>query len=128
MSIFRSVTRAAARASEPIGRLMARLFPLWAIVHYRGRRTGRELSTPVQVRTTADAFLIALPWGSGTQWVRNVQAAGRCTVTWRGTDYVADSPTLLRLDQATAFRGWERAALRLVRIDEFLSLRRTPSA
>ena len=103
---------------------MARLFPLWAIVHYRGRRTGRELSTPVQVRTTPSEFLIALPWGSRTQWVRNVQAAGRCTVTWRGTDHPADSPRVLSLDEATAFRSWERAALRLVRISEFLSLRR----
>ena len=63
MNVFHPVTRAAARASEPIGRLIARLFPLWAIVHYRGRRTGRELSTPVQVRTTASEFLIALAVG-----------------------------------------------------------------
>lgn len=124
MSIFGRVTRAAARLSEPIGRLMARLFPLWAIVHYRGRRTGRELSTPVQVRATAGEFVIALPWGSKTQWVRNVEAAGGCTVSWRGTDHLVDSPRVLRLDEATAFRGWERAALRVVRIDEFLSLRR----
>ena len=124
MSIFGRLTRATARLSEPIGRLMARLFPLWAIVHYRGRRTGRELSTPVQVRTTASQFLIALPWGSRTQWVRNVQAAGGCTVTWRGTDHTADSPRVLSLEEATAFRSWERAALRLVRIREFLSLRR----
>ena len=124
MNIFHTVTRAAARASEPIGRLMARLFPLWAIVHYRGRKTRRELSTPVQVRTTPTEFVIALPWGSGTQWVRNVQAAGECTVTWRGKDHAADSPRVLRLDEATAFRGYERVALRLVRITEFLSLRR----
>jgi deazaflavin-dependent oxidoreductase (nitroreductase family) len=124
MNILGRVTRAAARASEPIGRLMARHFPLWAVVHYRGRKTGRELSTPVQVRTTPDEFLIALPWGSGTQWVRNVQAAGSCTVTWRGKDHAADHPRVVRLDEATAFRGWERAALRLVRIREFLRLRR----
>jgi deazaflavin-dependent oxidoreductase (nitroreductase family) len=124
MSIFGRVTRAAARLSQPIGRLMARLFPLWAIVHYRGRRTGRELSTPVQVRATPSEFLIALPWGSSTQWVRNVQAAGGCTVTWRGIDHAVDSPRVLSLNEAIAFRGWERAALRIVRIHEFLSLRR----
>lgn len=124
MSIFRSVTRAAARATAPIGRVIARVSPLWGVVHYRGRRTGRELSTPVQVRATPETFVIALPWGSGTQWVRNVQAAGGCTVTWRGTDHVADSPKVVGLADATAFRGWERRALRLVRIHEFLSLRR----
>ena len=124
MSILRSVTRAAARATAPIGRVMARVSPLWGVVHYRGRRTGRDLSTPVQVRATPDAFVIALPWGSGTQWVRNVQAAGGCTVTWRGTDHVVDSPRVIGRAEATAFRGWERLALRLLRTDEFLSLRR----
>ena len=57
--------------------------------------------------------------------MRNVEAAGRCTLTWRGTDHAVDSPRVVSLDEATAFRRWERAALRLVRIREFLTLRRT---
>lgn len=72
-----------------------RFFPLWAIVYHRGRKTGRELSVPVAVRATPEAFLIALPWGPGTNWARNVLAANGCLVRWKGVDYLVDRPELL---------------------------------
>jgi hypothetical protein len=72
-----------------------RFFPQWAVVHHRGRTTGRELSLPVAVLATPDGFVIALPWGPGTNWVRNVQAAGGCTLRWRGTDVPVTGPELL---------------------------------
>lgn len=129
-SIFLRVTRGLARASAPVGRLMAgqRLLPLWGIVHYQGRKSGRDLSTPVQIRATDDSFVIALPWGDGTQWVRNVMAAGRCTVSWAGSDHEADSPQVLSLEEATAFTHWQRAILGVMRIDQFLRLRRVSAA
>lgn len=50
--------------------------PVWAVVQHRGRKSGKEYSTPVAVLTTPDAFSIGLPWGKGTDWVRNLRAAG----------------------------------------------------
>ena len=47
-----------------------------SIVRHRGRRTGRSLETPVDVVPDGDAFLVALPYGRSTQWLRNVLAAG----------------------------------------------------
>jgi len=128
--IVPSVTRALARASVPIGRALSHqsVIPLWGVVHYRGRRTGRELSTPVQIRAADDSFVIALPWGAGTQWVKNVIAAGRCTVTWSGSDHEADSPEVLTLDEATAFSNWQRAILGVLRINQFLRLRRVSAS
>jgi len=125
-SVFLRGTRALARATGPIGRALAgqSLIPLWGVVQYRGRRTGRDLSTPVQIRATPDSFVIALPWGSGTQWVRNVQAAGGCTILWKGKNHRAESPEVLSLEEARAFSGWQRALLRIGHIDEFLRLRR----
>lgn len=126
-STFHAVTRALARASVTFMKPLSgrRLLPLWGSIHYRGRRTGRDLSTTVQVRSTPSSFVIALPWGAGTQWVKNVRAAGTCTVTWRGRDYRADTPEILGLDEATAFRGWERTLLRIGKVNQFLRLRRT---
>ena len=40
-----------------------RLFPLWAVIHHRGRRTGRPYAVPVAIRASPDAFTIPLPWG-----------------------------------------------------------------
>src|SRR5690349_7754909 len=46
----------------------------------RGRRTGREHSTPVAlIENTAGRFLVA-PYGE-TGWVRNARAAGEVTLT-----------------------------------------------
>ena len=54
-----------------------RLFPLWAVLRHRGRKSGTEYSIPVAVMPTDDAFLIGLPWGRGTDWARNTVAAAR---------------------------------------------------
>lgn len=61
-----------AQLTAPFARRFAgrRFFPLWAVVHHRGRRSGRELTVPVAVRVTPLEFLIVLPWGTGTNWAR----------------------------------------------------------
>lgn len=130
-SLLRRVARNLARATSPLWRPMAgrRLLPAWGVVHHRGRRTGREYSTPVQVRATPDEFVIALPFGGATQWVRNVKSAGSCTVTWRGRDHRADAPRIVgRTEGASAFRAWERPLLRIGGIESFVRLRRRADA
>ncbi len=79
-----------------------RLMPLWGVLRHRGRRSGREYSTPVAVITTPDAYFIGLPWGSGTDWVRNVRAAGRCTLRLRGRDHECTDPELVDKGAAAA--------------------------
>lgn len=130
-SVLRRLARNLARATTPLWRPMSgrRLLPLWAVVHHRGRRTGREYSTPVQIRTTPDEFVIALPFGAATQWVRNVQAAGGCTITWRGREHEADAPRIVgRTEAASAYSAWERPLIRIVGIHSFVRLRRTDAA
>lgn len=89
-----------------------RFFPLWAVLRHRGRRSGKEYSVPVAVISTDTTFVIALPWGRGTDWVRNTRAAGRCTVRWKGADYECTDPTFVDKDVALgAARGVTRLAL-----------------
>lgn len=116
-----------ARVTTPLWMPMAgrRVLPLWAVVHVRGRRSGRSYAIPVAARATPGAFVIAIPWGDATQWVRNVQAAGGCTVTWRGRDHQTDAPEIIGWTQAApAFSGWQRVLLRIARIGQFLRLHR----
>ena len=96
-----------ARLTAPLTRALAgyRVFPLWAVVHHRGRKSGRDLSVPVAVRATADHFLIALPWGPGTNWARNVLAAEGCVVRWRGADHRTVRPELIGGAEARAYFG-----------------------
>lgn len=126
-SLLGRVTRTLARVTAPLSMPMAgnRILPLWAVVHYRGRRSGRSYAIPVAVRATPGAFVIALPWGDATQWARNVQAAGGCTIRWRGREHRADAPEIIGWTEAApAYRGWQRVLLRIGRVSRFLRLRR----
>ena len=101
-----------------------RFFPLWAVLHHRGRRSGREYAVPVGVRATADGYFIALPFGERTQWVHNVLAAGGCTLRWRGEDLAMADPTIVGADTAaSAFPLAQRWMLRVVGVQRFIRLR-----
>lgn len=75
---------------------------LWyaSIVRHVGRRTGRSYVTPVVTEPTSDGFLIPLPYGAEVDWARNVLAAGRGTIKWRGSEYSVAEPELI--DRAAA--------------------------
>ena len=89
-----------------------RFFPLWAVLRHRGRRTGKEYAVPLAVIPTDTTFVIALPWGQETDWVRNVCTAGRCTVRWKGADYECTEPTFVGREVAlAAARGLTRRTL-----------------
>ncbi len=84
-------------------RLAGRRFvPFWVVLRHQGRKSGKEYSVPLAVIPSDKTFVIALPWGRGTDWVRNVQAAGRCTVRWKGADYECSEPTFVDADTALA--------------------------
>ena len=126
-SIVGRVTRAIARASAPISRPLAgrRYLRLWAIVRHRGRRSGRSYAAPVAIRATSDEFVIPLPWGDRTQWLRNVQSAGGCTVSWNGAEHVVRAPRVVALDDAiAAFHPIQRAILRAAGVRSVLRVSR----
>ncbi|HWS39565.1 MAG TPA: hypothetical protein VN408_43320 [Actinoplanes sp.] len=98
------------RATTPAVRFFAgrRLFPVWGVIHHRGRRSGRDLAVPIAVTAIPGGFVVNLPWGAGTNWVRNVLAAGGCVLRWKGTDHPLDRPRIL--DAAAARPYYGRAA------------------
>src|SRR5690348_16112105 len=58
--------------------------PGFGIVIHTGRRSGRVYRTPVNAFRDGDDDLIALTYGAQADWVRNVLAAGGCTLVTRG--------------------------------------------
>jgi deazaflavin-dependent oxidoreductase (nitroreductase family) len=105
-----------------------RFVPVWAALHHRGRRSGKEYVVPIAVIPTDTSFLIGLPWGRGTDWVRNVRAAGACTIRWRGVDYACSEPEFVDQEVArSAARGVTALALRRGTFPEgFIRLARRP--
>jgi deazaflavin-dependent oxidoreductase (nitroreductase family) len=100
-------------------------FPIWARLYHRGRTSGKDYQIPVAVLVSPDSFVIALPYGTKTNWVLNVQAAGGCTIHWKGRDYPVTEPQLVDRDTALAAANpLERLVLRRVNFPGYLQLRR----
>jgi deazaflavin-dependent oxidoreductase (nitroreductase family) len=117
-----------ARVTAPITRVLAgrRWFPGWAVVHHRGRKSGRALAVPIAVIARPDVFVVNLPWGAGTNWVRNVLAAGGCVVRWKGVDHAVTAPEVIDAAAARPYYGrmtWA-IAQRLFPADAWLLLHR----
>jgi deazaflavin-dependent oxidoreductase (nitroreductase family) len=99
--------------------------PLWGVVHHRGRRSGKEYRTPVVVLGTPAGLLLPLPYGSGTDWCRNLLATGTGVVHWRGADHEVSAPEVI--DASTAaptLSGLMRPLVRVLGIKQFLQVRR----
>lgn len=76
--------------------------PVWGVLRHCGRKSGREYSTPLAFIATPGVLFIGLPWGRSTDWVRNVRAAGRCTVRLRGREYECTEPEFVSKDVVVA--------------------------
>jgi deazaflavin-dependent oxidoreductase (nitroreductase family) len=103
--------------------------PIWAVVRHRGRSSGKDYVTPVAVIATPTTFLIGLPWGRRTDWVRNVRAAGGCTIRWKGHEFTCTEPTFV--DQGVAVEAAHGLTRRMIRsramAGGFLQLTRAPA-
>jgi deazaflavin-dependent oxidoreductase (nitroreductase family) len=70
-------------------------FPMFAVVHHRGHRSGRRYSTPVTAIPRGGWFWFGLTFGTESGWARNVLANGECEVRYRGADYQLIDPSVL---------------------------------
>jgi deazaflavin-dependent oxidoreductase (nitroreductase family) len=106
-----------------------RWLPLYGVLEHRGRRSGRLFRTPVVVRRAPDGFVVPMPWGEGTDWYRNVRAAGGCRIRWKGRDYVLVEPEVIDATAArSAFPTVQWAGMRRFGIQQCLRLRAAPAA
>ena len=96
-----------------------------SVIRHRGRTSGRAYATPVGAVATEDGFVIALPYGSRSNWVRNVLASGAATIVHEGHTYEVDRPELVALAAvATRFSASDQRSQRMFRVDQCLRLRR----
>jgi deazaflavin-dependent oxidoreductase (nitroreductase family) len=108
-----------------IGKIAGRrLSPVAYMVH-QGRRSGRQYRTPVMPLPLGDGFLVSLPYGADRDWVRNVVAAGRCTLLQGGRRFELTDPRLLdAAGAAPLLPAALRPALRAVPRIRFMRLSR----
>jgi deazaflavin-dependent oxidoreductase (nitroreductase family) len=100
-----------------------------SVVRHQGRRTGRTYQTPVWAVPTEDGFVIAIVYGSGTDWLKNVLANGAAAVVREGDSYPVDQPEIVPMDSVRAyFPATLQRTHRLVGVEECLRVRRVKVA
>ena len=96
-----------------------------SLVRHVGRTSGNPYETPVQAFAVQDTYLIPLAYGSDSDWVKNVVAAG-------GAEIVSDGDIVATTDPEIVSAAWalplipskHHSMTKLLGIDEFIRLRR----
>jgi deazaflavin-dependent oxidoreductase (nitroreductase family) len=102
---------------------LAGRIPPFALIHHVGRHSGTPYTTPVWIFHDGERWIVALVYGAGADWVRNVQAAGGCDVTYRYKTIRLHPVETLTTDPDALPLPWPvRAALHLLGIRRFLVL------
>ena len=70
-----------------------------SVVMHVGRSSGRRYQTPVRTVLTDDGVVIALPYGSNSDWVRNVLAHGSARIVHQDREYELDNPRVAPLPE-----------------------------
>lgn len=132
VAIFASRAAAREKLIRQFNKNILNPFALWVVarrpmyygvIHHVGRHSGRAYCTPVVAKLTADDLVIPLPYGSGTDWCRNLLAAGHARLTLAGVEYVVENPTIVGADvagplvPAATARVW-----RWLKIEKYLRL------
>ncbi len=95
------------------------------VVYHHGRTSGRHFQTPVTPIPTDDGFIIGLPYGRETQWLKNVLAAGQATVRYDGEMVrVADPRVVEASELRQTFAPLERVMQQVFGVREFLVVTR----
>jgi deazaflavin-dependent oxidoreductase (nitroreductase family) len=115
------------RFINPVTRPFAGHLPGFAILVYRGRRTGRMYRTPMNVFRHGEDYVFALTYGSDVQWVKNVLAAGGCELEMRGGKVRLTDPRLFVDPRQRLMPLPVRFFLRVMGVTEFLSMRPPPA-
>jgi len=94
-----------------------------SVVRHVGRRSGRTYETPVIAVQHGDSFLIALPYGERTDWLKNVLDKGSAAIVANGHTYQVDQPQVIPMTEATSyFRPREQRMHRQFHVDSALQV------
>ncbi|MFI5715460.1 nitroreductase family deazaflavin-dependent oxidoreductase [Nocardia sp. NPDC051750] len=95
---MRALARFNRYVTNPVQRLWAPYLPYVAVLEHTGRKSGNSYRTPVLAFIESGAFVVPLNYGTESDWVRNIEAAGAAGVVHRGKRYRLTDPRVLPAD------------------------------
>ncbi len=97
------------------------------VLTHIGRSSGKVYETPLDAHRVDDGYLFILVYGSKSDWVQNILAAGSATLRINGQETQLANPRLVTKDEA-----WHlvdpgtKEPPGLLRISEFLQMDEAP--
>lgn len=93
-------------------------------IRHVGRSSGRDYRTPLEAVPVEGGYVMMLVYGSKSDWVQNVLAAGSAKLEVDGKIVELTDPQLLTADEAFArLPAGTKRPPKLLKIDEFLTMR-----
>lgn len=107
------------RTHNRLQRLWAPYLPPWAMIVHVGRKSGKRYETPVTALRSrgpgsVDTISIILLYGSRTDWMRNLFAAGECELRRGGHTYKVVNPRVVTDPADPALHGLARQSAKRV--------------
>ena len=94
-----------------------------SVICHVGRTSGRSYRTPITAIPAKSGFLIALPYGTKADWLRNVLAAGSATLVTDGVELDVTEPRIVATaDVVELLPASTRRTLRIFGVGECLHL------
>jgi deazaflavin-dependent oxidoreductase (nitroreductase family) len=99
----------------------------WPVLIHVGRSSGMTYRTPMDAYPVEGGYLFFLVYGSGSDWARNVLAAGRAQLNVNGETVELTAPRVVGEDEAfQALASDVKRPPRALRIKEFLRMDSAP--
>ncbi|MEV0312614.1 nitroreductase family deazaflavin-dependent oxidoreductase [Nonomuraea fuscirosea] len=93
------------------------------VLTHVGRASGRTFHTPLDAFPVTGGYLFILVYGSRSDWVRNILAAGSARLLVDGKEVELTAPRVVGRDEAfEALPTKSRRPVRVLRITEFLRM------
>ena len=110
------------RFVNPITRRFAGRLPMFGLIEYTGRKSGKVYRTPMNVFRDGNDWIFALTYGPDVQWVKNVVSSGECRLTSRGRTYRLDNPRQFEDASRSVMPFPVRQFLGLLSVKDFLRM------
>ncbi|GAB3203448.1 nitroreductase family deazaflavin-dependent oxidoreductase [Nocardia tengchongensis] len=95
----------------------------WPVLTHIGRISGATHHTPLDAFPVGGGYLFVPVYGSNSDWVRNILAAGRARLRIDGREFELTAPRMVGEDEAFgALAADANRPPRLLRIKEFLRM------
>lgn len=95
-----------------------------SVMRHQGRRSGRAYETPIVPFAIDGGFVIPLPYGADTDWLKNVVARGSALLVTDGRTYTVDRPEVIATDTVSdAFPPSEQRTHRWFGVTQCLQVR-----